>query len=405
MSIPKRESSCPSILLIAGDVSGDVNTAALARTLLERNPNLTLYALGGRRLREIVSTSPGGEFLADTTNCSAIGISSAIKIYFRCRRLGYQLLDFVRNNRVDVAILCDWGGFNGRVLPHLQALGIPTLYYFPPRSWDRNGSGGGLGIVSHVTRVATPFEWSAERLARAGAQVDWIGHPSLERVPAEQERSRLRSDFGIRSDEILVALLPGSRRSEIRVLAPRMARAAALVRARAPVRFVAVVPRELAAEARSHLPPEIRIVNDCSMELLHAADAAVVKTGTATLEAVLTDTPQVAVYDVSMIGRIEWCLLWAWRHIPFIAMPNIIQQHRVVPELIGPDCRPEKIARELVELLSNNRERERMLAQYALIRRAVGSDLLITPTERTAQIVAEMLDKTLARSTSEPVPL
>ena len=75
--MPKIEPSCPSILFIAGDVSGDVNTAALARTLLERNSNLTLYALGGRRLREIVSTSPGGQFLADTTNCSAIGISSA----------------------------------------------------------------------------------------------------------------------------------------------------------------------------------------------------------------------------------------------------------------------------------------------------------------------------------------
>ena len=399
--MPKIESYCSSILLVAGDVSGDVNTAALARTLLERNPNLTLYALGGRRLREVVSTSPGGQFLADTTNCSAIGISSAIKIYFRCRRLAYLLLDFVKNNRVDMAILCDWGGFNGRVLPHLEALGIPTLYYFPPRSWDRNGSRGGLGIVSQVTRVATPFQWSAERLCRAGARAEWVGHPSLEKIPAARERSALRSKFGVKVDEKLVALLPGSRRSEIRVLAPRMAKAAALVRANAPVGFVAVVPRELAAEARAHLLPEIRIVSDCSMELLRAADAAVVKTGTATLEAALTDTPQVAVYDVSMIGRIEWCLFWAWRRIPFIAMPNIILQRRAVPELIGLNCQPKKIAQAVVRTLEDESERDRMLRDYAAIRRALGSKLGIPSTERTAQIVDEMLDEALAHVDAE----
>ena len=403
--IPRVESSGPSILLIAGDVSGDVNTAALARTLLERNPNLTLYALGGRRLREVVSTSPGGQFLADTTNCSAIGISSAIKIYFRCRRLGHLLLDFVRNNRVDVAILCDWGGFNGRVLPHLQAQGIPTLYYFPPRSWDRNGSGGGLGIVSQVTRVATPFQWSADRLCRAGAQADWVGHPSLERIPPRQGRPRLRSDFGVAPEEKLVALLPGSRRSEIRLLAPRIAKAAALVGAHTSVCFVAAVPKEILKEAQSYLPPEIRVTSDCSMELLQAADAAVVKTGTATLEAALTDTPQVAIYDVSMIGRVEWCLLWAWRHIPFIAMPNIILQRKTVPELIGLDCRPETIARELIELLNNDRRREKMRSDYALIRQALGSDLLVPPTERTAQIVEEMLEDILQRTPAEPIPV
>jgi lipid-A-disaccharide synthase len=399
------ESSCPSVLLIAGDVSGDVNTAALARALLEHNSNLTLYGLGGRRLREIVSASPGGQFLADTTNCSAIGISSAIKIYFRCRKLAGLLLDFVQNNHVDIAILCDWGGFNGRILPHLQALGIPTLYYFPPRSWDRNGSHGGLGIASQVTRVATPFQWSAERLRRAGARADWVGHPSLEKVPAEQERSGLRSSFGVNADETLVALLPGSRRSEIRVIAPRMAKAAALVREHAPVRFIAAVPKELLAEAQSYLLPEIRTVSDCAMELLHAADAAVVKTGTATLEAALTDTPQLAVYDGSIIGRIEWCLLWAWRRIPFIAMPNIVLQRRVVPELIGLNCRPERISRELIELLSDDHKRIKMRSEYVLIRQALGSDLLVAPTERTAQIVVEMLNESLATSEAEAAPV
>jgi lipid-A-disaccharide synthase len=316
--------------------------------------------------------------------------------------LGDQLWDFVRTNPIDLAILCDWGAFNGRALRGLQALGIPTLYYFPPRSWQRDGDRG-LGIVPYVTRVATPFEWSAERLRRAGADAEWVGHPSLENVRTAEERKEIRTRFGLKPNDVVVALLPGSRRSEIRVLAPRMAAAAAMVRARMAVQFVAVVPRELTEEAHSHLPSSVRIVSDCANELLLAADAAMVKTGTGTLEAALAGTPQVAVYDVSKIGRIEWCLLWAWRRIPFIAMPNIILQRQAVPELIGLNCQPKKIAEALLRLLSDQPAREKMLWDYALIRQALGSELPMTPTERTAQIVEEMLNNVSANAEPERV--
>jgi lipid-A-disaccharide synthase len=396
------EPSRPSILLIAGDVSGDVQTAALARTLLARDPNCTLHALGGQRLREIVAQSPDGQFLADTTNCSAIGILSAIKIYFRCRALGNRLLEFLSTHHIDLAILCDWGAFNGRVLPRLHALGIPTLYYFPPRSWERTGPLG-LGIVRYVTRVATPFQWSAERLRRAGARADWVGHPSLENIPKPEERQALRLKFGITSNDTLVALLPGSRRSEIRVLASRMSKAASIINTQVRARFIAVVPRELADEAHLHLPPSIQIVSDCAKELLLASDAAIVKTGTGTLEAALVGTPQVAVYDVSIPGRVEWFLLWAWRHIRFIAMPNIILQREAVEELIGLNCQPEKIAQALVRVLKDETARKKMQRDYALIRQALGSELLMAPTEQTAQIVEEMLSEATSRVEPEQV--
>ena len=127
------------------------------------------------------------------------------------------------------------------------------------------------------------------------------------------------------------------------------------------------------------------------MELLLASDAAIVKTGTATLEAALVGTPQVTVYDASLIGRIEWCLLWAWRRIPFIAMPNIILEREVVPELIGPNCQPARIAHALTQILNDQSVRGRILRDYELIRQALGSELEISPTERTAAIVSEML--------------
>ena len=400
--MPDADRSRPSILLIAGDVSGDVHIAALARTLLDHDPNRTLHALGGRRVREIIARSPGGQFLGDTTNCSAIGITSAIKIYFRCRKLGDQLREFVHTHQIDLAVLCDWGGFNGRALPVLHALGIPTLYYFPPRSWQRTGSPG-LGIVPYVTRVATPFKWSAERLRSAGARAEWVGHPSLENIPSPDKRPALRRKFGIEPNETLVALLPGSRPSELRVLAPRLAKAASIVKESKDLQFIAVVPKELAEQARSFLPPSIRILSDCAMDLLLASDAAIVKTGTATLEAALVGTPQVTVYDASVTGRIEWCLLWAWRRIPFIAMPNIILQREAVPELIGLNCQPEKIAQALTRILGDEETRDKMVKDYGLVRKALGSDLMMSPTARTAAIVDEILTEVMEAAEPERV--
>lgn len=386
-----------SILLTAGDVSGDVHTAALARALLARNPDLTLHTLGGRRLQAAAAPSPGGIVLGDTTDCSAIGIISAGQVYLRCRKLRTRLLEFLNHHHVDAAVLCDWGAFNGSVLSDLRAHGIPVLYYFPPRSWQRTGSPG-LGIVPYVNRVATPFEWSAARLRAAGCRAEWVGHPSLERVAEAEKREVLRKRFGVGPDEKLIALMPGSRRSELSVLAPKMAQAAALLQAQHPrLRVIAVLPQEMAAAARASLPQEIPVVTDCALELLIAADAAIVKTGTANLEAVLAGAPHVTVYDGSVAGRIEWLLLWAWKRIPFYSMPNIILQRKAVPELLGLNSTPEKIAAALTPLLDDTPARRQMLADYRLIRKALGSELPVPPTERTAQLVEEMLRETARR--------
>jgi lipid-A-disaccharide synthase len=193
--MPNSERRPTSILLLAGDVSGDVHSAALAQMLLARDPTRVLHAIGGVRLRAAVAESPGGTLIADSTNCSAMGILSAAQIYIRCWLMRERLRKFLRHNRIDLAIPCDWGAFNGSTLPDLRAAGIPVLYYFPPASWKR--SGRGLGIVPYVQRVATPFRWSAERLRAAGCDAEWVGHAVLERVRPRSEREHVRREFGI----------------------------------------------------------------------------------------------------------------------------------------------------------------------------------------------------------------
>jgi lipid-A-disaccharide synthase len=393
-----------SILLIAGEVSGDLHTAMLGRRLLERNPHWTLHALGGPHLRQVVAESNDARFLGDTSDCSAIGILSAAKIYFRCRRLGLRVLDFVRTHRIDAVVLCDWGGFNGRLLPHLHRLGIPVLYYFPPRSWQKTGSAG-LDIARYVTGVATPFQWSALRLKAAGCTAEWVGHPLMERLSCVETRRTLRTEFGIQENERLVALLPGSRRTELRTLAPRLAESAQRLKAKQSLRFIAVVPKAMEREARALFPTWIPVLSDRASDVLAACDAAIVKMGTATVEAALADAPQVAVYDVSLAQRLEWYLLWAWKRIGHVAMPNIILQRGCVPELLGPECRPDRLEETLLSLLNNAETRNRMLAGYAEVRRALGSELPSSATERTAELVEEIVAGSPIARAEEPFDL
>ena len=381
-----------SILLIAGDVSGDINTAKLAKLLVERHPDWTLYAVGGPHLGAEAAKSPGGLWIGDTSDLSGIGIYSSIKMIPRARRVSLRLRRFVREHKIDAAVLCDWGAFNCKQLAFLKKAGVPVLYYFPPGSWRRTG-GGGLGIAPLADRIATPFEWSAQRLREAGGKAEWVGHPLLEIKYPEGRRAALRTEFGAADNEKLIALLPGSRLSEINCLGPRLAAAAGILRGReSGARFVAAVSQRRVEAAKKHFPDWVKIVPERAADILFACDAAVVKSGTATLEAAVIGAPQAMVYDFPWVGRIEWLFLWMWKkNVPFIAMPNVILQRMAIPELLGFDCTPEKIANTITGLLQDESKRAKMAGDYREIREKLGASLPQSATQRAVEILEEMV--------------
>lgn len=381
-----------TLLFVAGDLSGDVHSAMLARRVLERHPNWEIYALGGPYMREA-----GAHIIGDTSGCSVIGLVSSLQLVPRVLKLRRRVLDFLNTERIDAVVLCDWGAFNGRLLPQLHAAEIPVLYYFPPRSWQRSGQRG-LGIAPFVSRVATPFEWSAQRLTEAGCRADWVGHPLLETVQAlphdSPQRMALRREFGVPDDAKLVALMPGSRALELRYIAPQIAGAVPLLRREFQnLHFVAAVPRGAAASTQQKFPADVSVVEGRAAHLLSACDVAIVKSGTSTLEAAVADAPQVVVYDGPKVMRLQAHIMGVRKHVPFVAMPNILLQRRIVPELLGEDCTPQNIARDVSSLLEAGDVSTRMRADYALVRRALGEDLPFGATQRTAEILDEMLYK------------
>lgn len=380
----------PSVLFISGDMSGDIYMARLTDRLASLRPDIELHAVGGSPLGIAIERA-GGTWIGDSTGYSRIGLHSALPHFFTGKAGQGIFRRYVRSRKIDLAVLCDWGAANCRQLRFLKERGIPTLYYFPPGSWRRKGNPG-RDIVRYATKIATPFPWSAERFVRKGCLAEWVGHPVLETSPSKNTKEALRAEFGVPDGSPLVALLPGSRISEIRVLAPRLAAAAGILVGRMPAKFVVPVPETMLDVVRPYFPEEMPCVVNRMQDVLAACDAAVVKTGTATLEAVVSRTPQVAVYDFGWFGRFEWLFLWMWKKIPFVAMPNIIIQRKAVTELLGLACTPQAIASEVASLLEDRKKRENMMVDYREIRKLLGDELPSGATERTVGIILEMLE-------------
>ena len=372
------------LFLSVGDLSGDIHCAALTRELLKRHPDWQINALAGAATR-----AAGAYIIGDTSGLGVIGFSSALRVVPRSLRLKKRALNWIAANSPDCAILCDWGGFNTRILPDLNAAKIPVLYYFPPRSWQKTGDGG-LQIAPHCAQIATPFSWSAQRLNEAGARAAWVGHPILEALKNAPERAQLRARFGIKSDETLIALLPGSRGMELKYVAPHVARACELL-AQPKRRFaVAAAPGATPALKRV-FDSSFQIVEDQSFDLLRAADFAIVKSGTSTLEAAVANCPQIVVYDVPRPLHWQAALTGLRRKIAFAAMPNIIAGREIVPEILGDDCRARNIVEAAETLLNNADKIAQMRADYEQVRVALGAELSRGATAATADLVEQIV--------------
>jgi lipid-A-disaccharide synthase len=377
------------IFLSAGDFSGDVHCGLLAQELKRRHPDWQLVGLGGRHM-----AGAGTQIWGDTSGLGVIGWASAMSTLPRQLSMRRAALRIYRE-RPDCAVLCDWGGFNSRLIDSLKALGCPVLYYFPPRSWQKHGEVN-VEAALRCDRVATPFPWSARRLKTAGANVTWVGHPLLETRTPPSQRAALRNEFGVGPEQKLIALLPGSRALELRYIAPAVAGAVQRLAERFDARFVAAAPlggaRALSRYFSNSGGPEVLITEGRATQVLAACDAAIVKSGTSTLEAAVAGAPQVVPYNVPLIIRWQINLFGYKKRTRFVSMPNIILERPAVTELLGPGpCRPEPIANALAALLTHEEQRARLEADYAEVREALGEKLPYTATARTGDLVEELV--------------
>ena len=218
----------------------------------------------------------------------------------------------------------------------------------------------------------------------------WVGHPILEQLHGATAREPLRAELGIASGETLIALLPGSRQMELRSIAPHIARAVELLAGENRKFVVAAAPGASAA-LQKVFGSGVQIIENRTFEVLRAADFAIVKSGTSTLEAAVANCPQIVVYDAPRALHWQAALTGARRKIPFIGMPNIIAGRAIIPEIVGDDCRAPNIARAAEALLNDDSKLAQTRADYAQVRHELGAELPRSATVATANLVEEIV--------------
>jgi len=344
-------------MLSCGEASGELYAAALTRELRALAPGIRVVALGGSRLREA-----GAELLADYHGISVTGLSEALRVIPRSLALIRRLAGAADTVNPDVFVPIDFPDFNFRLMAAMAKRGVPVVYYISPQLWAwRAGRMQTMKRFVSKVLVIFPFE---ERLYRdAGVDAEFVGHPLVDLAAPSADRATLRARYGAAEGDPLIALLPGSRRNELRAILPDMARAAAIVRGRLPsAKFVLAraprLPDDLFAPLAQAMPGiDVSIVESAADDVLAAADAVVTASGTATVQAALHECPMVIVYRVSTltetIGRL-------FVKLDTFGMVNLVAGQRIVPELVQERFTPQAVADEVVSLVTDRARREAM---------------------------------------------
>jgi lipid-A-disaccharide synthase len=381
------------VFIVAGEPSGERQGAALAAAIRRLEPGAHIAGVGGHAM-----AAAGVDLFCSSVGWAAIGVGEALKkvpaLWLKYRAMRRRLLE----RPPDVLILIDFGAFNLRLARAVHGRGIPILYYFPPRSWSREAVTGGLTDL--VDAIATPFPWSEQVLSGGRAEVRWVGHPLVEQVRPTLSTDEARRQWQIGDDERVVVIAPGSRGQELRYLLPELVGAARILNESVErLRFVvSVAPglsHEMIRQRFRRLGIEPILVDGLNPDVLQLAEVALVTSGTATLELAILGIPMVVVYKVSPTGRLQYAVMCRTRGpVRFMAMPNVIAQRHIVPELRQERARADLIADEARRLLDSTNARAQMRRELLAVAAELGA---AGATARTAEMAV-----TLARRERVP---
>jgi lipid-A-disaccharide synthase len=371
----------PRILLVAGEASGDAHGADLINALKCQAPGLEIFGIGGQYLREA-----GMHTLVDTAAIAGMGLFEARDKLRALVRAYRRLTTILRTAPPDLLVLIDFPEFNLRLAKIAKQVGVRVFYYISPQVWAWRKRRV-YTIARRVDRLAAVFPFEPAFYAAHGCAVDFVGHPLVDRVRPDRSRAETLRRYGLDLTRRTIALLPGSRAQEVRYLLDPLLGATTVLGK--DYQFVIAVASTLGEkDLRERVGRyKIPVVQGDTYNLLHAADLALVASGTATLETALLERPMVIVYR---LAPLTYALARLIVRVPFIGMPNLIAGQRVVPELIQHEVTPARIAAEARQLLENPQAYR--LAQEGLreVRRRLGPG---GAAERTARLILEMLER------------
>lgn len=366
------------ILFVAGETSGDLHAAPVAAALRRRMPQRPLAGVGGDRMR-----AAGVDLIEHADRLAVMGFVEVLRHVPKHARLLRILRRRLRSGEVGLLILLDYPGFNLKVAEAAREAGVPVLYYITPQVWAW-GAGRLTRLAAVITRAAVILPFEEALLREHGVNAEFVGHPLLDRVAAMPSREEARATLGFAPGDRVLALFPGSRAQEIaRHLEDFVAVGNELQRRVPGLRVVvSAAPNIQIDRARCPFP----VVSSAPFTVLRAADAAMCKSGTTTLEAAVAGCPLVVAYRTN---RLTYAIARRLVRIPYIGLVNVVAGREVAREFVQNALEPTAVANELETLLDPaHAKRAAMITDLAGVRDRLGQP---GAAERVAEIAMQIV--------------
>lgn len=382
------------IVLVAGEASGDLLGAGLIESLRKRYPTAKFSGIAGPRMR-----AAGCNAWVNAESLAVMGLLEIIPHLPRLLRIRRELIARTLRERADIYIGVDFKEFNLNVAKRLKRKGMRTVQYVSPQVWAwRESRVHGISESVDAILCLLPFEKDFyDRHAGPGkTNARFVGHPLADRIPLHLDQKSARMAIGLPQEMSgqCIALLPGSRRSEVSRLAPDFAATVAwLVRERPSLRFIAAMASADAKEqfaralAAAGVLTKVALIEGGAQDVLAASDAVLLASGTAALETLLVKRPMVVVY------RADWLTTFLFKHLklmkaPFFALPNLLADKQLVPEYLNDQVRPDVLGPALLAQLDRD-DKTQLTATFVSIHEALRRNA----SDRAAEVVAEVLDR------------
>ena len=375
-----------SILIVAGEASGDLHGSHLVEALKKIRPEDRFFGMGGKKMRSL-----GVETFFDIERMGAVGAIEILEELPHYLKVYRTLSREISSGQYTAAILIDYPTLNLRLARLCARAGVPVFYFISPQIWAwRKGRIKQIRQTVNRMFVVLPFE---ENLYRsAGVDAEFLGHPFADKVHPAMDKADALKEFQLKPDKKTIGLLPGSRKNEIQSLLAIMLEAAQKIQTeRGDCQFILpvadTIDPELIRQQLADNPLNIRLVTGKTYDVMNCCDFLIIASGSATLEAGILGCPMVIIYRLKAF---TYFLARILIDTEMIGLVNIVAGERVVPELIQGDATPDNIAREALKHLNNPERLQAVRTRLLKIRESLGEPGVMN---RVAISICQYLDE------------